>query len=166
MSAFLCKFARKPSSVHYGHQSRRTVADTFKPPPENGRVSLLFSHGVAPDRVYSINMSPCDEWALTSLFHPYRVKRRYISVALVRGSPLAGVTRYPCPMEPGLSSRTGFRLVPAVVRPTHDLYSIHFPALSKHNLFIVMKREKTYNVMTRLRMRGDLFDTVWVCWQN
>ena len=44
--------------------------------------------------------------------------QRYISVALVRGSPLAGVTRYPCPMEPGLSSRIAFRLMPAVVRPT------------------------------------------------
>ena len=48
-----------------------------------------------------------------------QASRRYISVALVRGSPLAGVTRYPCPVEPGLSSRTGFRLVPAVVQPTH-----------------------------------------------
>ena len=42
---------------------------------------------------------------------------RFVSVALVRGSPLAGVTRYPCPVEPGLSSRTAFRLVPAAVRP-------------------------------------------------
>ena len=51
--------------------------------------------------------------------------RRYISVALVRGSPLAGVTRYPCPMEPGLSSRTSFRNVPAVVRPTqHNILPI------------------------------------------
>ena len=48
-----------------------------------------------------------------------QASRRYISVALVRGSPLAGVTRYPCPVEPGLSSRTDFRLVPAVVQPTH-----------------------------------------------
>ena len=38
---------------------------------------------------------------------------RYLSVALVRGLLLAGVTRYPCPVEPGLSSRTGFRLMPA-----------------------------------------------------
>ena len=45
--------------------------------------------------------------------------RLTISVALVRGSPLAGVTRYPCPMEPGLSSRTSFRIVPAVARPAH-----------------------------------------------
>ena len=34
---------------------------------------------------------------------------RFVSVALVRGSPLAGVTRYPCPVEPGLSSRPAFR---------------------------------------------------------
>ena len=53
-----------------------------------------------------------------------QASRRYISVALVRGSPLAGVTRYPCPVEPGLSSRTGFRLVPAVVQPTHGLILI------------------------------------------
>ena len=33
--------------------------------------------------------------------------RRYISVALFLGSPPAGVTRYPCPVEPGLSSQTG-----------------------------------------------------------
>ena len=45
--------------------------------------------------------------------------RRYISVALVRGLPLAGVTRYPCPVEPGLSSCAGFRPAPAVVRPAH-----------------------------------------------
>src|SRR5699024_10479361 len=58
--------------------------------------------------------------------------RRYISVALVRGSPLAGVTRYPCPVEPGLSSRTGFRLMPAAVRPARALfYTIQNPASTK-----------------------------------
>ena len=35
--------------------------------------------------------------------------RRYISVALFLKSPSAGVTRYPCPVEPGLSSWTAFR---------------------------------------------------------
>jgi len=35
--------------------------------------------------------------------------RRYISVALFLKSPSAGVTRYPCPMEPGLSSCAAFR---------------------------------------------------------
>ena len=43
---------------------------------------------------------------------------RYISVALFLKSPSAGVTRYPYPVEPGLSSRTAFRLVPAAVQPT------------------------------------------------
>ncbi len=41
---------------------------------------------------------------------------RYLSVALVLKSPSAGVTRYPCPMEPGLSSRTAFRPARAAVQ--------------------------------------------------
>ncbi len=74
-------------------------------------------HGVAPDRVYSVHVSPRDGWALTPPFHLHRSKlRQSISVALVRGSPLAGVTRYPCPVEPGLSSCMGFRAIPAVVQ--------------------------------------------------
>ena len=42
---------------------------------------------------------------------------RYISVALVLRSPSAGVTRYPCPAEPGLSSSAAFRHASAAVRP-------------------------------------------------
>ena len=34
-----------------------------------------------------------------------RLRGRYLSVALFLKSPSAGVTRYPCPVEPGLSSR-------------------------------------------------------------
>ncbi len=78
------------------------------------------THGVAPDRVYSTPMSPWGGCALTAPFHPYRASeevRRYLSVALVLGSPPAGVTRYPCPAEPGLSSRGAFRLPPAAVQP-------------------------------------------------
>ena len=41
---------------------------------------------------------------------------RYLSVALVLGSPPAGVTRYPCPVEPGLSSQGAFRPSCAAVR--------------------------------------------------
>ena len=41
---------------------------------------------------------------------------RYISVALVLRSPSAGVTRYPCPMEPGLSSPAAFQLAAAAVQ--------------------------------------------------
>ena len=55
-------------------------------------------------------------------FHPYRrYQRRYISVALVLKLPSAGVTRYPCPVEPGLSSRTAFRLMPAAVQPARRI---------------------------------------------
>jgi len=43
--------------------------------------------------------------------------RRYLSVALVLRSPSAGVTRYPCPVEPGLSSPAAFRPAAAAVRP-------------------------------------------------
>jgi len=43
---------------------------------------------------------------LTNMAQPWR---RYISVALFLKSPSAGVTRYPCPVEPGLSSRPAFR---------------------------------------------------------
>ncbi len=46
--------------------------------------------------------------------------RRSISVALFLGSPPAGVTRYPCPVEPGLSSRTAFRPGRAAVQRTCD----------------------------------------------
>ena len=75
-------------------------------------------HGVAPDRVYSIPMSPWDGCALTAPFHSYLPKgRRHISVALVLRSPSAGVTRYPCPAEPGLSSYSTFRRLHAAVQP-------------------------------------------------
>ena len=42
---------------------------------------------------------------------------RYISVALVLGLPPAGVTRYPYPVEPGLSSSAAFRHASAAVQP-------------------------------------------------
>ena len=81
-------------------------------------------------------------------FPPLQQKRkayplRYISVALVRGSPLAGVTRYPCPAEPGLSSRTGFRLVPAAVRLT--CAAILNEKKTIVNIILVNKVQKRYN---------------------
>jgi len=75
-------------------------------------------HGVAPDRVYSDGRFHAIGRALTSAFPPLPVggpkpsDRRSISVALFLGSPPAGVTRYPCPAEPGLSSRAGFSTRP------------------------------------------------------
>ena len=72
------------------------------------------------DRVYIVKpMLPWAGWALTPPFHPYPAiytAGRYLSVALVLRSPSAGVTRYPCPVEPGLSSRGPFRDPPAAVR--------------------------------------------------
>ena len=47
---------------------------------------------------------------------------RYISVALFLKSPSAGVTRYPCPVEPGLSSWTAFRPAHAAVCFPRDSY--------------------------------------------
>ena len=44
---------------------------------------------------------------LSTLTVPVRPGQRYISVALFLGSPPADVIRYPCPVEPGLSSQTG-----------------------------------------------------------
>ena len=41
--------------------------------------------------------------------HPFLGLRRFISVALFLRSLWAGVTRYPCPAEPGLSSCAAFR---------------------------------------------------------
>ena len=48
--------------------------------------------------------------------------KRYISVALVLGSPPAGVTCYPCPMEPGLSSPGRFHAPAAAVQPGRNPY--------------------------------------------
>ena len=146
----LRELACKPGSVQNDHLSSSAVADRVKPPPEDGRAGHLSSyHGVAPDRVYSVDMSPCDGWALTPPFHhPPPEGRESISVALVRGLPLAGVTRYPCPVEPGLSSRTAFRLVPAVVRPAHRrLFYSFYPAKSTN--ILVIGAEKGYNKIDR-----------------
>ena len=54
---------------------------------------------------------------LHRLFTLTRQGERYLSVALVLRSPSAGVTRYPCPMEPGLSSSGAFRPPSAAVQP-------------------------------------------------
>ena len=102
----------KPGSVIDSHLSRRIVANTFQPPSRKQPGEPCFLCGVAPDRVCSDGCFHTIGCALTAPFHPYRRRkrqRRYISVALFLKSPSAGVTRYPCPVEPGLSSCTAFR---------------------------------------------------------
>lgn len=78
---------------------------------------------------------------LSTLTTPAKAGGRYISVALFLKSPSAGVTRYPRPMEPGLSSRTGFRHVPATVRRTRRLYCSEAPPESQRKIQRIRKGE-------------------------
>ena len=55
--------------------------------------------------------------------------RRYISVALSLGLPPAAVSRYSCPVEPGLSSDMCFRNMPAAVQPARCNYCNIRPGL-------------------------------------
>ena len=64
-------------------------------------VRRLAEQAVAPEsvllRIEFTGWACCQvhRWALTPPFHPYRKKRRSISVALVRRSPAADVIGYP-----------------------------------------------------------------------
>ena len=153
----------KPGSVIDGHLSGTCVAARLEPPPRDGRAGHVSLHGVAPDRVYSTELSPADGRALISAFPPLlvRMNQRYISVALVRGSPLAGVTRYPCPVEPGLSSRTSFRSARAAVRPAQQCIVTSDTALVKQNghKIVVFGAGRVYNQ----GLRGDIYDTSGIC---
>ena len=79
--------------------------------PGTAGPACMSLHGVAPDRVYSDGhfYAPSGELLprLSILTGRRKAGRRSISVALFLGSPPAGVTRYPCPAEPGLSSQAG-----------------------------------------------------------
>ena len=81
---------------------------------------------------------------------------RYISVALVLGSPPAGVTRYPCPMEPGLSSRTRFRAVPAAARLTRPVIVSFSRALVNRNRANGGKKRPA--VRAAFRIHSDVWD--------
>jgi len=126
--AVCCEQDCKPGSVSDSHLSRHTVASMLKPPRKRPGQPICFHTGVAPNRVYSDGQFPAVGCALTAPFHPYllhgagRGGWRYISVALFLRSLWAGVTRYPCPVEPGLSSRTAFRHIRATVCLTRGVY--------------------------------------------
>ena len=138
--AFCTTRVCKPGSVIDSHLSKPAIAHRLQPPPRSGRANHILLHGVAPDRVYIVK--PISLWAgcaLTAPFHPCcpyeSYRQRYISVALVLGSPPAGVTRYPCPMEPGLSS-PGTRWDPGRDCPTRSqgLFYCNKVPLSNENL--------------------------------
>ena len=79
--------------------------------PFSGRFACSIS--LAPPRSGRARPFRCASFSPQNLFCGSPVYAggpwRYLSVALFLGSPPAGVTRYPCPMEPGLSSRRAFR---------------------------------------------------------
>lgn len=115
----VCEQNCKPGSVFDSHLSRRTVAGTLKPPRERPGQPVCSHTGVAPNRVYSGGRFHAPPGALlprlSTLTSGAEPRWRYISVALVLKSPSAGVTRYSCPVEPGLSSWTAFRPAHATV---------------------------------------------------
>ena len=109
----------KPGSVLTAiYLALRLPAGSSRLPGTIGQI-LRPSTALLRDRVYIVKpMLPWAGWALTPPFHPCSgYPERYISVALVLRSPSAGVTRYPCPVEPGLSSFGTFRFPSAAVRP-------------------------------------------------
>ena len=135
VGAFIsCEYAYKPGSV-------LIVIYLRVPSPVrsshlgSSRAGLCSHTGVAPDRVYSDGRfhTPSGELLprLSTLTTPAKAGGRYISVALFLKSPSAGVTRYPCPVEPGLSSWTGFRPVPATIQRTRRVNSTQTAAESQ-----------------------------------
>ena len=138
-SAPVSRVLFRQSSI-YAHRRRCAPATSGAAGP------ACCSHtGVAPDRVYSDGRfhTPSGELLprLSTLTTPAKAGGRYISVALFLKSPSAGVTRYPRPMEPGLSSRTGFRHVPATVRRTRRFYCSEAPPESQRKIQRIRKGE-------------------------
>ena len=90
-----------------GHLSGTRVTARLKPPVGTAGPAMV-PVGVAADRVYRPPMLPWGAVSSYLAFPPLpaaaKPRRRYISVALFLGSPPADVIRYPCPVQPGLSS--------------------------------------------------------------
>ena len=100
----------KPGSVIDSHLSRRSVAAALKPPPRK-RPGRPYASSTVLHRI-EFTAPQCSHAAgelLPRLSTLTPRAGRYFSVALFLKSPSAGVTRYPCPVEPGLSSRPAFR---------------------------------------------------------
>ena len=115
---FCCNRVYKPGSVLTAiYLALRLLAGSSRLLGTVGQ-TMRSSTALLRDRVYSVKpMLPWAGWALTPPFQPYPGKPgRYISVALVLRSPSAGVTRYPCPVKPGLSSPAAFQPAAAAVR--------------------------------------------------
>ena len=110
--SFLSDRVYKPGSVIDSHLSSHIVANTVKPPSRKHPGRPDVSSAV----LLRIEFAAMDTSAPSGALLPHlstltgtKIDRRYISVALFLKLPSAGVTRYPCPAEPGLSSCTAFR---------------------------------------------------------
>ena len=102
---FMFDWDYKPGSVIDSHLSRRSVAAALKPPPWK-RPGRPYASSTVLHRI-EFTAPQCSHAAgelLPRLSTLTPRAGRYFSVALFLKSPSAGVTRYPCPMEPGLSS--------------------------------------------------------------
>ena len=107
---FMFDWDYKPGSVIDSHLSRRSVAAALKPPPRK-RPGRPYASSTVLHRI-EFTAPQCSHAAgelLPRLSTLTPRAGRYFSVALFLKSPSAGVTRYPCPVEPGLSSRPAFR---------------------------------------------------------
>ena len=122
----------KPGSVIDSHLSRRSVAAALKPPPRK-RPGRPYASSTVLHRI-EFTAPQCSHAAgelLPRLSTLTPRAGRYFSVALFLKSPSAGVTRYPCPVEPGLSSWTGFRPAPATIQRTRRINSTQTAAESQ-----------------------------------
>jgi hypothetical protein len=103
----------KPGSVFDNHLSWPDISEWLQPPARDWRAANMSLCGVAPGGVYIDRQVAMPLVSSYLTFPPLQSggnsKLRYISVALSLKSPSPGVTRHPCPVEPGLSSDTAFR---------------------------------------------------------
>ena len=146
MRPFFYELACKPGSVANDHLSRPMVAHWLKPPPESGRASLLLSHGVAPDRVYSTDMSPCGGWALTPPFHLFPAKIRKVVYFCCTCPRVTPGGRYPLSLPCGARTFLMYRLSPCTRGRSANSQAVLYPFEGTKSIkFLVMKRGKIYN---------------------
>ncbi len=156
-----CEQNCKPGSVFDSHLSSRGVAAAIQPPRERPgrpwgdnspapipvllRIEFTATGTLEPSGALLPHLS-----TLTSPEHS--PAGRYLSVALFLKSPSAGVTRYPCPVEPGLSSCTAFRPGHATVCLTRaDYFSLRTVRLSSE------MREMALWILTLTGIRASRF---------
>jgi len=85
-----------PNLERNDHPSGTTITRRLKQPTRGlDRTSLVLLFGLAPGGVCPAAMLPRRRCALTAPFHPYRLKRRFVSVALSVGFRRPAVSRRP-----------------------------------------------------------------------